>query len=145
MTAPPPRQRPRGPFTVAPAELKARQASKIREIRGALIDAGFVALDKQAEVLGLSRSTAWNLLNGTYKSSGLSVTIINRMLAAPRLPPLVRTKILEYVQEKTTGRYGDSNVKLRRFSCRLVGSGAETRNDPQLFSPRQRSRLRPPK
>jgi len=148
MTSVPSRQRARERST--DAELKMRQASKIREIRDALIATGFVALDVQAQALGVSRSTAWNILNGTYKSSGLSVAIINRMLAAPRLPPLVRTKILEYIREKTAGCYGHGNIQLRKFSSRLVTShlrqddvGAEKRNESKLFSSRSRSRRQP--
>jgi hypothetical protein len=149
MTGLPPRQRARERSAIL-AELKTRQAFKIREIRDALTAAGFVVLDEQAKALGVSRSTAWNILNGTYKSSGLSVAIINRMLAAPRLPPLVRTKILEYIREKTAGCYGHSNIQLRKFSSRLVTSrlgqdqvDAKMRNDPKRFSPRSRSRRGP--
>ena len=67
-------------------------------------------LDDQANALGLSRSTTWTILKGRHKASGLSADIINRMLAAPRLPPLVRAKVLEYVEEKTAGRYGHSHA-----------------------------------
>ena len=45
---------------------------------------------------------------------------INRMLAAPRLPALVRARILEYIDEKTAGLYGHSNTQLRRFAIRLT-------------------------
>ena len=45
------------------ADVKARQASKIREIGKALITTGFVSLDAQAKVLGLPRSTAWRILS----------------------------------------------------------------------------------
>jgi len=43
------------------------------------------------------------------------------MLAAPTLPPLVRAKILEYVQEKAAGLYGGSRSQCRRFAARLSG------------------------
>src|SRR5258706_10687090 len=116
--------RPRGHLfqkhvTLPAAEIKARQSSKIRELGDALAVAGLFGLDEQASALGLSRSTTWTILKGQHKSSGLSATIINRMLAAPRLPPLVRTKILEYVAEKSAGRYGDSRARLSRFTARL--------------------------
>jgi hypothetical protein len=92
----------------------------MRKLREALVTAGFAALDEQANVLGLSRSTAWTILNGSHKTSGLSATTVNRMLVAPRLPPLARTVILEYVEEKTTGYYGHSNVRIRKFTDRLL-------------------------
>jgi hypothetical protein len=101
------------------AEMRLRQRSRIRELRDALVAAGFVALDKQANVLGLSRSTTWTILKGNHKGSGLSAAIINRMLAAPLLPQLVRAKIFEYVEEKMTGFYGDSEVRRRKFMSQL--------------------------
>jgi hypothetical protein len=100
-------------------EMKARQNSKIREIADALRTAGFIALDEQASALGLCRSTAWTIIQGRHKSSGLSASIINRMLVAPRLPQIVRAKILEYVEEKTAGLYGDSNCRLCKFEASL--------------------------
>src|SRR5882757_3897296 len=98
--------------TLPAGEIKARQSSKIRELGDALAVAGFLGLDEQANALGLSRSTTWTIVKGQHKSSGLSATIINRMLAAPRLPPLVRAKILEYVADKSMGRYGDSRTRI---------------------------------
>ena len=41
------------------------------------------------------------------------------MLAAPELPPLARTKILEYVEEKAAGLYGGSRSQRRKFAARL--------------------------
>ena len=101
-----------------PSDLKARQSSKIREIGDALIDLGYLALDEQAKALGLARSTAWTISRADHKSSGLSATVINRMLAAPHLPPLVHTIILEYVDERVAGLYGHSKLQLRRFTAR---------------------------
>ena len=86
---------------------KDRQAAKIRALGEALAAAGFLALDERAKVLGLCRSTAWTVLRGNHKASGLSATTINRMLAAPSLPPSVRAILLEYIEEKTAGVYGD--------------------------------------
>src|SRR3954447_13224242 len=57
------------------AEAKARQSSKIKELRDELVSAGFNTLDRQAGALGLSRSTAWTVLRGHHKNSGLSATI----------------------------------------------------------------------
>jgi hypothetical protein len=99
--------------------MKARQFSKIRELVEAVKSAGFLALDEQAKALRLPRSTAWTIRKASHKASGLSSSIINRMLAAPELPPLARTKILEYVEEKATGLYGDSRSQRRKFAARL--------------------------
>ena len=99
--------------------MKSRQSSKIREIGEALIAAGFCALDEQAEALGLSRSTTWTILKGNYKNSGLSAATLNRILASPHLPPIVRAKIHEYIEEKTAGLYGDSKTRLRKFTATL--------------------------
>jgi len=101
------------------ADMKARQSSKIRELGEALIALGFLTLDQQAKALGLARSTTWTLLQANHKGSGLSATVINRMLTAPQLPPLVRATLLEYIDEKAAGLYGHSKLQLRRFSARL--------------------------
>ena len=101
------------------AEMKVRQSSKIRELGDALIAEGFFTLDQHAKALGLGRSTTWVMLKANHKASGLSTTVINRMLAAPRLPPLVRAKILEYIDEKAAGLYGHSSTQVRRFTARL--------------------------
>jgi hypothetical protein len=82
---------PRRQQTVA--GMKARQAVKIREIKEALVASGILTLDEQTKALGLNRSTAWTVLKGDHKSSGLSATIINCILAATQSPPLVRANI----------------------------------------------------
>jgi hypothetical protein len=43
------------------------------------------------------------------------------MLAQPQLPALVRRKILEYVDEKSTGMYGHNSMQARRFLAGLSG------------------------
>jgi hypothetical protein len=101
------------------ARMKARQSSKISELAEAVKSAGFLTLDEQAKALGLSRSTAWTIRKASHKASGLSASIINRMLAAPELPALARTKILEYVEEKAAGLYGGSRSQRRKFAARL--------------------------
>ena len=108
--------------------MKARQSAKISELKEALGTAGIHTLDKQAKALGLNRSTTWTVLQANHKNSGLSAATIGRMLAAPQLPPLVRGKILEYVEEKAAGMYGHG-VKLRRkfitsLSAKRVGQTA---------------------
>jgi hypothetical protein len=101
------------------SDMKARQASKIAEIREALAVAGFDTITKQAVVLGLSRSTAWAILRGAHKSSGLSTSVINRILRSQDLPPTARRIIEEYVQEKLLGAYGHNDKRLRRFRTQL--------------------------
>lgn len=101
------------------SELKARQAARIKEIGEALVAEGIDALDRQAAVLGLSRSTTWTIVRANHKNSGLSAAIIKRMLAAPNLPPRVRLKIFQYAHEKRAGHFGDSKSRLLRFQARL--------------------------
>ena len=60
---------------------KARQSAKIREIGDALRASGFVTVNQQAQVLNLSRSTAWTLVQGNHKGTGLSSSLIKRMLS----------------------------------------------------------------
>src|ERR1700687_5497420 len=99
--------------------MKARQTSKIRKLGTVLVTSGFRTLDEQANALGLPRSTTWTILRANHKSSGLSATVINQMLAAPQLTPLVRATVLEYVEEKAAGLYGHSKMQLRRFAAGL--------------------------
>src|SRR6516162_10419778 len=117
---------PRQESIAAVAEAKARQSSKIRELRIALRSAGLIGLDEQAKALGLPRSTTWKILKGDHKTSGLSAMVISRMLSAPTLPPVVRTKILEYVREKTDGFYGHGKRQLIKFSAG-IGHANSTR------------------
>jgi hypothetical protein len=101
------------------AEMKARQANKIRELGTALAASGFHSLDDQAHALGLSRSTAWTILRVHHKGSGLSSGIICRMLKNPRLPPRVRAVLIEYVREKCAGAYGHKKPQRYQFLARL--------------------------
>jgi hypothetical protein len=104
-------------------DVKARQASKIREIGEALITTGFISLDAQAKILGLPRSTAWTILSAEHKGTGLSARIICRMLSSEPLPPLVRAKIIEYANEKAAGIYGGTEMQHRRFTTKLALNG----------------------
>ena len=114
-----PRNGPRRSAASISSNMKARQSAKLRELRQALMDAGFVTLSKQARVLELSRSTAWTVMSGSHKSSGLSATIIKRMLTSQQLPPSARTVLLEYVGEKNAGMYGHDQYRLRIFRTQL--------------------------
>ena len=96
---------------------KARQSSKIRELGDALVTAGFVMLDEQAQAIGLCRSTTWTILKGNHKTSGLSATVINRMLAAPQLPHSFGKKSLNTSRKKppaymATARYHYADLSL---------------------------------
>ena len=85
---------------------KSRQCEKIKAIRSALVAAGFLTVDSQAKVLGLSRSTTWKVLRGDQKNSGISASTVKRMLVSAALPPAARSVIQEYVHEKLLGAYG---------------------------------------
>jgi hypothetical protein len=102
---------------------RARQWTKIREITEALESAGFVSLDEQAEAIGLSRSTTWSILSGLHKNSGLTTNTIGRILGTKKLPAPVRKKLLEYVEEKAQGLYGDSPMRIEQFKERLAAIG----------------------
>lgn len=100
-------------------EAKAKQASKIAGLRDILMDHGCDTLQKQAKVLGISRSTTWYLLGSNYKGSGLSAAVIKRMLASPKLPEGARALIQEYIAEKLLGAYGHERTQLRLFRKQL--------------------------
>jgi hypothetical protein len=92
---------------------------KIRNICDALAAAGFESLDKQAEALGLPRSTTWTIVHGNHKKSGLSAGLVTRILKSPRLPASVRAKVIEYIDAKLGNGVGQ-NIKQRcRFRARL--------------------------
>jgi len=93
---------------------KYRQASKLAEIREALVAAGFDSAGKQAIALGVSRPTAWALLNRD-KRAGPSSIIIRRILSSPNLPPMARRKVEEYVEDKIAGLYGHTESRRRWF------------------------------
>src|SRR5262249_11402699 len=108
------------PLSAERADMKSLQSNKFKEIGEALIMSGLVTVDQQAEALGLSRSTAWTILRGKHKRSGLSASVIHQMLIAPQLPPLVRARLLEYIEEKIAGSYGHSPQQAARFTARLT-------------------------
>src|SRR3974377_1281200 len=95
-------RRARNDFRLEPKE---KQASKLAEIRGALVTAGYNTTAKQAAVLGVGRSTAWWLLNHD-KRAGPSAKVLKRILSSPQVPKKVRLKVEQYVEEKICGRCG---------------------------------------
>src|SRR5262249_53604056 len=90
---------------------KARQVSKLAEIREALVAAGCDTTAKQAAAFGLRRSTTWALLNQA-KRAGPTAPIIKRILSSQELPPRVRRKVEEYVEDKVEGLYGHSEARV---------------------------------
>ena len=99
---------------------KRRQASKLTEIREALVAEGFDSAGKQASVLGIPRPTAWALLNRD-KRTGPSSVIIKRILSSPNLPLAARQKVEEYVEEKIAGLYGHAAERRRWFRDQMRG------------------------
>lgn len=99
---------------------KARQAAKLAQIREALVTAGYDTAAKQAAALGVSRATAWALLNRD-KRAGPSSVVIKRILSSPTLPPKARRKVEEYIFEKIAGLYGHTDVR-RRWFCDQIES-----------------------
>src|SRR4051812_32375802 len=94
--------------------MKARQCSKIAALRSVLEQSGYRSLDKQANALGLGRSTTWVILQASHKASGESGSVIKKMLQSPGLPPAARQWIDEYVSEKLSGAYGHSRKRQSR-------------------------------
>jgi hypothetical protein len=93
---------------------KARQASKLAEIREALAVAGYRTAAEQAIALGVNRSTAWAFLN-LNKRVGPSAKLLKRILTSPNLPPAVRRTIREGIKEEIVGLYGHGKVRRRWF------------------------------
>ena len=108
---------------------KRRQVSKLAEIHEALIAAGFDSAAKQAAALNVSRATAWALLNRA-KRAGPSAHSIKRILSSPNLPPTVRRKVEEYVEEKISGLYGHSQKSMRSFRAHFL-SHAQSQMKPE--------------
>jgi hypothetical protein len=113
--------------------MRERQQAKIAELRHALVDCGCRTVLEQARALGLSRSSAWALLNAGHKCNGLSPHLIARVASSPKLPPKVRKIIEEYVHSKLAGAYGHPRHRLKLFRAKLdavgfsIGSPMEAR------------------
>ena len=107
------------------SDLKAMQAAKIRELRQELLRVGLMTLDQQAKSLGLGRSTAWAVLKGNHKCSGLSTKVIKRMLASEQLPSSARMVLLDYVANRSAGAYGHNRARLRAFRTEMADLASE--------------------
>jgi len=95
-------------------EAKARQVSKLTEIREALIAAGCDTTAKQAAALGVCRSTAWVLFNHDRRV-GPSTKVLKRILSAPNLPAAARQKVEEFVEQRISGLFGHSDARAQWF------------------------------
>jgi len=95
--------------------VNSKVAAKLAEIRKGLIATGHDTAHKQAFALGVSRSTAWALLNGD-KRSGPSITVTMRILASRHLPRSARRKIEEYIEGKIRGAFGNGPQSRQRWA-----------------------------
>ena len=116
----------------ARAEAKERQALKLAEIREALVAAGYDTTAKQAAVLGVCRATAWVVLNRD-KRVGPSASVIKRILSSPNIPPAVRRKVEEYIQERISGLYGHGVSATRTFSNQFGTRPPRSRTHEKQF------------
>jgi hypothetical protein len=116
---------------------KTRQAAKLAEIRKTLVAAGCNTAAKQAAALGVSRPTAWALLNRD-KRAGPSSVVIKRILSSPTRPPDVRRKVEEYIFEKIAGLYGHTNVRRRWFLDQIENFRRATPANEQTTAPAKR-------
>src|SRR3954465_3672886 len=101
------------------AAMKARQCSKLGELRQVLVQAGYLSLNQQSIALGLSRSTTWVILRANHKNSGLSGSVIKRMLRSRQFPPEARQWLEEYVAERLAGAYGHNKIRLDLFRAQV--------------------------
>ena len=67
-------------------------------IAEALIKAGYASLDQQAKALGVSRSTAWTIVNTKHKLGRLNSKTTRSILANPDTPASVRGLIEQILQ-----------------------------------------------
>ena len=74
---------------------------ELGRISEALISSGYTSLDRQAKALGLHRTTTWTIIKNKHKLGRLSSKTIERIIANPETPPLVRSAIQDYIAEKT--------------------------------------------
>ena len=96
-------------------EAKAKQASKLAEIREALVAAGYDTAAKQAAALGVSRPTAWVVLNrDTRAGPSANGHQTHSFIAEPSAGSA--TKSRKYVKEKVAGLYGHTRIGFGGFT-----------------------------
>jgi len=71
-----------------------------RPIANALIKAGYLSLDAQAKALGVSRSTAWTIVNTKQKLGRLNNKTARCILANPNAPASVHVIIRTMLDRK---------------------------------------------
>ena len=104
-----------GASRTAVAQAKARQASKIGELKAALTDTGHVVLDEQARALGRSRSTAYSVLKEPTKRQALQ-----RRLSFECSPRRICLHWSGARYSNTNGRaYGHSRSRAHEFSVHV--------------------------
>ena len=74
---------------------------ELGRISEALISSGYTSLDKQAEALGVHRSTAWVIIKNKHKLGRLSAKPVYRILGNPQTPPAVRTIVQQYMTKRS--------------------------------------------
>jgi plasmid maintenance system antidote protein VapI len=74
---------------------------ELGRISEALISSGYTSLDKQAEALGVHRSTAWVIIKNKHKLGRLSAKTVYRILGNPQTPPAVRTIVQQYMTKRS--------------------------------------------
>jgi plasmid maintenance system antidote protein VapI len=74
---------------------------ELGRISEALISSGYTSLDKQAEALGVHRSTAWVIIKNKHKLGRLSAKTVYRILGNPQTPPAVRTIMQQYMTKRS--------------------------------------------
>ena len=119
----------------ARTKARARQSSKIRELAEAVKSAGFLTLDEQAKALGLSRSTAWTIRKASHKASGLSASIINRMLA----PAFQRRSSIVCWPRRSCHRLPEprsSNTSRKKLPAYMAAAGVNAVSSPPGFQSR---------
>ena len=78
-------------------------------IAEAVIKAGYASLDQQAKALGVSRSTAWTIVNTKQKLGRLNSKTTRSILANPDTPASVRGLIEQILQPNVLEQSNKSN------------------------------------
>ena len=84
-----------------------------------LIAAGCDTTAKQADVLGVGRSTAWALLN-LDKMAGPTAIVIKRILSSPNLPLVARRKFEDMSRKRAAACMDIASREHRRFAINFV-------------------------
>ena len=85
-------------------------------ITEALIQSGYRSLDAQARALGISRSTAWTIINGKHKRGRLHANTTIKILSNPALPAQVRAVVEAYAASVGIDAAHRSTRRLKRVA-----------------------------